>query len=508
MANNNDEYFDTSRLKKSLKRRSVRSGAMTIASNYTTFLLNFVAIVILARLLTPQDYGLIAMVTSISGFILMFKEMGLSLATIQKDKITHGQVSTLFWINVGVSVLLTVILVAVAPLIAAFFDEPKLTPIAVALAVTTIFAGLSIQHQALLKRQMQFKLFAIIQVASVFVGVIVSIIAAFLGYEYWALVMGTIANAITNCIMTWWLCTWRPGKPVAFSEVRSMVMFGANVTGYAVLSYLSQKMDNILIGKYYGADQLGFYAKAYSLLMMPIQRINRPLQAVAMPALSCLQHDERKFRELYLKIVRLIAYLTMPPVMFMIVCSEELILVVLGDQWLPAANIFAVLAIASFVQPVKGTTYWVYTALGHADRLFKWGLFAGPLVILSFFLGLPWGPIGVATSFTIMMWLVLVPQLMYCFKTAPVTTTQFFSVCWRPATIAVVAGLAMFFTKIQVSSEFAPIVVAVLCLLVLLIVGGGMFLLWGKVNSEVKEIVALRHELKKQKKANQKAEDV
>ncbi|MGD1918579.1 MAG: lipopolysaccharide biosynthesis protein [Pleurocapsa sp.] len=325
-----ENYFNTEHLKTDLKQRSVRGGVVTIASQASKFTLKFGSIAILARLLPTEDYGLIGMATVIIGFVEYFKDLGLSAATIQQQKINHQQVSTLFWINLGVSFLIALIVALIAPAIAAFYHEPRLKAITLGLAINFIFGGLTIQHQALLKRQMQFTNLAKIEIVSMLVGVVVAIVAAYSGLGYWSLGLMTLATGIINAMGVWIACRWRPGLPSRGSGVRSLLTYGRNLTSFRLINYFSRNLDNILIGRRWGSQQLALYAQAYRLLLLPIQQINSPIHSVAIPTLSSLQGEPEKHGRYYYKAILLITTLGMPIVAFMFATAHDLILLMLG----------------------------------------------------------------------------------------------------------------------------------------------------------------------------------
>jgi len=200
-ARNNLNYFDTEYLKADLKGRSVRGGAVTMAAQAARFLLQMGSTIVLTRLLTPQDFALIAMVTAATGFVMIFKDMDLSMETVQKAEINHAQISTLFWINVGLSLCIMVVIAALGPAIGWFYGEPRLTWITLAMAGAFIFGGFTIQHQALLRRQMYFGTWAIIEIVAMLNGVVAAILSAWYGAGYWALVIMRAATAPQG---VWW----------------------------------------------------------------------------------------------------------------------------------------------------------------------------------------------------------------------------------------------------------------------------------------------------------------
>lgn len=422
-----DRYFRVDHLRANLGRRTARGGALMIGSHGLKFVITMASTVVLARLLTPQDYGLIGMVIVVTGFISLFKSMGLSAATIQQAEINDQQVSTLFWINFALGVITMLLTAAVAPLIALFYNVPQLTWITMALAVGFLFSGLSVQHEALLKRQMRFFALATIELSSLVMGLAVAIIMAWRGAGYWAIVGSQLMMAAAQAAGAWIACRWRPGKPVRNSGIRSMLAFGRNLTGYTVFNYFSRNLDNLLIGRVWGAQQLGLYAKAYQLLLLPIEHMATPLDGVAVTALSKVTNAPERYRQAYLRILEKLAMLSMPGVAFMIVTSDWLVRLVLGPQWGDTAIIFALLGIVGLVEPIGNTMGWLMISQRRAGHLLQIGMIDGVIAVVSIVLGLPWGAVGVAASYAI-IGLCLRKPLLFWFvcRVGPVRLSDFY----------------------------------------------------------------------------------
>ncbi len=444
-----NNFFDTEYLKADLKGRSVRGGAVTMAAQGMTFFLGMASTVVLARLLTPQDFGLITMVTAVTGFVVMFKDMGLSMATVQRSEVNHAQISTLFWINVVLSIGVMLVIAALAPAIAWFYGEPRLELITLALAGAFIFGGLTVQHQALLRRQMRFVSLAFIQIVSMLAGILTAIIAAFYGAGYWALVLMQLATAITGAIAVWVACGWRPGLPVRRSGVREMLAFGGNLTGFNFVNYFARNLDNVLIGRFWGANELGMYNKAYNLLLLPIRQVNMPITSVVIPGLSRFQKEPEKFRAFYKKGISLLVFLNMPTIAFLFVAAKEVIVTILGPQWVDATPIFRALAPAAFIGTFNVSTGWVYICLGETRRQFRWGILVASVISLSFVIGVYWGAIGIAIAYSIAICAIRYPSIVFCFRRSPLRVSDLMSTLWRPAVASMIAGVALFiFTKL------------------------------------------------------------
>jgi PST family polysaccharide transporter len=381
----------------------------------------------MARLLTPQDYGLIGMVAFVTGFVAMYKDLGLSAATIQKSEISVEQISTLFWVNVVLSLGITLLTAAIAPLVAWFYGEPRLTWITVVTSVGFLISGLAVQHEALLRRQMRYFALAAIGLTSVIGGYVVGITMARYGYSYWALVFSQLAVVSTNTALTIFLCRWVPSSPRRNTGVRSMIRFGGNLTGFATINYFSRNLDNLLIGRFWGAQQLGLYSRAYQLMGLPIDQINEPVTTVAVPSLSRLTDSPEDYRRAYLRMLEKIALVTMPGVVFMLVTSDWIIHILLGSQWVGAIRIFVLLGITALFQPVANTTGWLLVSQGRTHHMLQWGLISGPIIMASIVAGLPWGAVGVAASYAFTR-VCIVDPLLYWFvgREGPVHTVDFY----------------------------------------------------------------------------------
>ena len=442
-ATNYEQHFSIDHIKANLKGRSVRGGATTMGAEAFKFVLTTGSTVVLARLIAPEDFGLISMVISVTNFVNLFNDLGLSQATIQKAEINHSQVSTLFWLNVVLSTVLMLLTDALAPAIAWFYNEPRLTLITLVLACGFIVAGFAVQHQALLNRQMRYGELAAIRIISTVVGIATAVVSAWFGAGYWALVFMQLATVVINTVGVWVMCSWRPGLPVWHSSVRSMVAFGSNLTGFNILQYFSRNLDNILIGRYWGAQQLGLYSKAYQLLYLPIQQINGPISAVALPALSRLQNEPERYRAYYYKAILLIVTLGMPLVGLLFVSADKAILTLLGPKWMDTVSIFRVLAVASFVGTFNVATGWAFISLGRTDRQLRCTLVTSPITVIIFLISIRWGALGVAAAYSFSVPIIHVASIIYCYQGTPLRLTDLAVTLARPAVASISAAIAL-----------------------------------------------------------------
>ena len=438
-----NRHFRTDHLNKDLGGHSARGGVVTLTAQVLKFAIATAATIVLARLLTPQDYGLIGMVVIVVNFVGMFPFLGLSTATMRWSKLNHQQVSTLFWVNVGMSAAIMLLTIASAPLIAWFYKEPRLIGITIGYAISILLTGLYIQHEAILSRQMRFTAIAIVEIVAHAIGFGLAIIAASRGARYWSLVINQLVMTLVTVIGVWIVCRWRPGLPVRRSGVRTILSYGGNLTGYNVMTYLARNLDNALIGKFWGGYQLGLYSRAYQMLLTPMQQINAPLVAVAVPALSRLTDSPDRYRAAYLKILEKIAMVTMPAVAFMIATSDWLVVFLLGAQWRESGRIFMLLGVAAIVQPISRSALWLFTTQGRSREMFKWGVISAVIAIVSIVLGLPWGAMGVAASYAVTDLCLSTPLLFwYVGRKGPVRAGDLYRTV-TPAACAALCSLGV-----------------------------------------------------------------
>jgi O-antigen/teichoic acid export membrane protein len=457
------KHFRTDHLLSNLKQRTISSGAVTISAQAGKFFLNLVSTMVLARLLTPQDFGLVAMVTTVTGFLRVFKDAGLSIATVQREKITHAQVSNLFWINVAVSALCTLILAASAPVVGRFYHNSRVVNITLLLSITFLISGLTVQHQALLKRQMRFKALALIEVGSMAAGVLVAITMALLGYGYWSLVSSSIVTEIAGRFLTLSVSRWRPQWPSKGTGVRPMVSFGAHRTAGDFLMSLSRGCDNLLIGRFYGSAAVGLYSRASVLLIRPLELFLSPINAVFVPALSRLQTQPTRYRSTFLRLYEAIALSGLFFTGLLLAASRPLTLVLLGPKWEQAAVIFAGFTVAALCIPLTNTSVWLFTSQGRGRDMLVAQSINSFFTVLSFVVGLPYGPVGVAMAFSLSYLLVRLPIYYYSVgRRGPVKTVDLWMVFLRHLPVWIIVFSITWLTLIPLA-RLAPLIQLLIC---------------------------------------------
>lgn len=437
----NDEYFSTDHLKSDIKKHAMRGAGASLLASSSSFVIQFSSTVILTRLLTPADYGLITMVTAISLLFASFGVTGFSEAIIQRDELDHETMSTVFWITTAGSATLTILFFLIAPVLAWFYKEPRLCVIGVAVAFSIISDGIGAVHMALLRRNMQFSIASRIQIVARFTGVVIAIIMAWAGLGYWALVANTIAWPLLISAGGWIFCKWRPGLPKRGTAAMSITRFALHTYGNFFLNYSSRNIDKLLIGWRYAAGALGFYKKAYDLFVLPASQIISPLNDVALAALSRIREQPDKYRRYYLDAVSAIAFVGMPLSAFLTVSGSDIVLFVLGPQWTKAGEVFSYLGASIGIMLIYGTQGWLHLSLGRPDRWVRWSVIECVITACFFVAGLPFGIEGVAVAYAVSFYCLIWPCLAFAGKPIDLQFSLILKVIWPPFLAALLAGV-------------------------------------------------------------------
>jgi len=465
------EHFRTDHLLTNLKKHTISSGAITMSAQAAKFALSLVSTMVLARLLTPRDFGLVALVTTVTSFLWVFRDAGLSIATVQRERITHAQVSNLFWINIAVSALSTLIVAASAPVIGWFYHNSNLISITLLLSTTFLISGSTVQHQALLKRQMRFKVLALIEVGSMTVGVLVGVLMALRGYRYWSLVGSSLSMEISALLLTWSVSRWRPRLPTRRSGIGPLVTFGVHRTASDFISAVARGSDNLLIGRAYGAASVGLYSRATALLIRPLEQFLSPINAVFMPALSRLQSQPERYRFTFLRLYEAIALLGCFFTGLFLALSHPLTLVLLGPKWEKAAVIFGGFTIAALCVPLANASTWLFTSQGRGRDMLVAQSINSCVTVLSFLAGLPFGPVGVAIAFSASSLLIRLPILYFAVgRRGPVRTADLWMTFCRHLPVWIVVFVVTSLTRTLIG-DLAPLAQLFICAAVGLFAG-------------------------------------
>jgi polysaccharide transporter, PST family len=375
------------------------------------------------RNLAPSDFGLLAMAATAATFIGLIKDFGVGQAIIQRPDITKGQIDALFWLSVLASAISALVLALSAYPISLFYDDPRLQQLTIAIAGLSLIAGLPTVPYALLAKDSRFKALAILDVVATTASVLAGILGVIILRNYWALYLSTLVLTLFSTAGIWACSGYRPGYPQIDSETRHMARFGLHLSGFYLVNYFSRNADNILIGKFRGGVELGLYDRAYRLLLFPIIQLHSPVGQVIVPLLSRLRSDKDKYLSVYNDTLSLIMSVAQPGIIFAILLSEPLFKIVLGETWVGVAPIFSWLGIAGLNQVATATTGWLFLSQGRGQDFFRFGVWCALINVVSFVMGLPWGALGVAISYTVVNYVVVVPLYAISVgRNGPVTT--------------------------------------------------------------------------------------
>lgn len=430
-----------------LKTRAIRGGLAKLIGQALNFFLRLGFVVVMARLLSPAEFGIVAMVTAVTGMYELFNTVGLSSATVQKDNITDEQLSTLFWVNVLVGLALGLLCLATGPILVNFYKEPRLFWITAAMAAGFVCSAAGVQHYAILQRQLRYIAIALIETASSLIAITIAIGMALAGFSYWSLVASSVTMPAVMTISMWIAAAWIPGLPRRNSGVRAMLQYGATVTLNGLVVYIAYNFDKILIGRYWGADALGIYGRAYQLINIPTTNLNSAIGGVTFSALSRLQNDPMRFRNYFLKSYSLVVSLTIPSAIFFGLLADDIVHVVLGPKWAEAADIFRLLSPTIMIFGIINPIAWLLLSYGLQVRSLFIAFAIAPLVTVAYFIGLPYGPKGVAFAYSAIMALWLVPHILWCLHKTVVKPVELLKAAYPPMIASLAAAATVLGTK-------------------------------------------------------------
>lgn len=381
---------------------------------------------VLSRLLRPADFGLIGMALAVTGLVRLFSDVGLSTATVQRHNVDQEFVNAMFYIDLSISTLLMLLCWIVAPFAAIFFSEPRITAIIWIIAATFPVSALCSQHHALMARKMLLYRLSAITISSTALGAATAIVSVlFLNFGYWAIVAGAVATSLSNMLLSWILSPWRPNRVVSFAAGKSGVSFGLNLLGANLASWFWKQADNILIGYRWDAAELGYYARAYSLLTMPLSLVSGPIGGAVIPALCRLQDDKVQWKSLMFSSARIMAFFAGLLTLALAFNSEFIVHVLLGPDWPRSAKIFYYLTMSIFPSAVWEMSRFAFLSLGRADAMRRYAVAAAILHVSAFAIGVNFGAEGVAVSLAVASALVTPPLLIVCCRVSGMGLREF-----------------------------------------------------------------------------------
>ncbi|MFA5499529.1 MAG: MOP flippase family protein [Candidatus Omnitrophota bacterium] len=448
----------------SLKQKTIKGLFWSGASQAGKQVSQFIITAILARLLSPNDFGLLAMATVFINFGMIFSEMGISSALIQKQDTLDRHYYSAFWLNIAVGIVLTLISIAASPLVAGFYKKPELQIILAVISINYFISSFVVIQQTILTKEMDFKSLAIRDIIAIVLSGGIGIYMAFHGFGVWSLVIQSVTFTLFNAILLWALSSWRPKYQFAKSDIKDIFGFSANLTGFNIINYFARNIDQLLIGKFLGAQALGYYSLAYKLMLYPLQNIAWVISKVMFPAFSKIQDSLEKVRRTYLKTVKAIALIAFPVMLGLFAVAPEFVNVVFGNKWSEAIPTIRILCICGLFQSIGTTVGMIYLSMGRAGLQLKLQFLGTILVIVCVLIGMRWGINGVALFYTLQSVIWIIINLHIVSKLTGFGLGELFSNLKTPVLISVCAILPfIIFRNIILLPQLSQLIFFVFC---------------------------------------------
>jgi O-antigen/teichoic acid export membrane protein len=360
-----------------------------------------VVTIVLARVLTPHDFGIAGMVLVLSAFVIPFADLGMGAALVQRPTLDERDRSTIFWASVGAGAFFSAVGIAASPLVARFYGHQTIGPLFAVLSLNFLITSLGATHRSLLVRRMDFRSLELRLLVGIVAGAGAGIGLALGGFGAWALVAQDVVGASVSTILLWVLNPWRPRFVFARRSLTDLGGFGLRSLTSESFTRLTQNADNVLIGRFLGAAPLGLYALAYSAMIAPISRLVAPIQEVLYPAFSRLQRDRTVLTRMWLDAMKGVCLLCLPVMFGLIVIAPDFVPTVFGAHWRASAPVLQVLAVVGALQCIQSQNAGVLRALDRTGMLLRLSTISFAVNIAAFAIGLHWGIIGVASGFAI-----------------------------------------------------------------------------------------------------------
>ena len=400
----------------SLSARTVRGVMWSGGAQWGKQLSNIVTTIVLAHLLAPGDFGLLAMAAVFTGLFISASDLGLGSALVQAGDPAAGEFNSAFWVSAGLGVASYVLTLAIAPVVASFYGIPELQKLLGVLGLGLIGTSLCIVQQSKLTRELDFRRIAFVEVLSSAFGAGAGISAAVLGMGVYSLVIQSLGMIYCSAVMYWRSSPWRPSFRFEGFGGGTLLRYGAHLAGFNIVNYVARNVDYLLIGRFLGAEQLGYYSLAYRLMLFPLQNISAVLGRVVFPAFSVRQNDDRKLQDAFLRLSRYVALLSFPLMCGVFVAAPELVDVVFGPSWTLAAPLVQILSVVGMVQSLGTNTGSIYLAKGRTDLMFRWGVAATAVMTACIAWGVQWGVREVALGYAFANLLLFYPGVAIPFS--------------------------------------------------------------------------------------------
>jgi O-antigen/teichoic acid export membrane protein len=432
--------------KRKNKRKVLESIGWSSGSKFIRQFLQLIFQLLIARILSPEDFGIFSMVIVFSGLADILKGLGLGASLIKSNTHDKEILSSVFWLNVFAGIIIFILFQLSADQIALYFERDELKKIIQVFSLSYFISSINIVQESLLQKNLEFKRLFFIEFISVIFGGIIGIYLSMAGFGVWSLVWQFMVITISSTLLLWITSKWRPLYYINLGKIRHHFKFGSNLVGHDLLSYFSRNIDTFLIGKYLGANQLGIYARAYFLMLQPVSIINQVLARVMFPVLVKFENDLIGLKKYYLKSIEWLAFVMFPIVSFLLIMAKPLILVLLGSQWIESILIFQIFCFYSIIDCIGITSYWIYKSTGQTNKMFKWAIYQTIIITAAILIGIKWGILGVALSYTVFFIIFLwIPGWYYSFKIIELKLKEIFKILSRITFSTILTGITAYF---------------------------------------------------------------
>lgn len=444
-----ERYFSENTAQANLGSSSARMAVVMIATRIASLALQFIATVALARILSPTDFGLVAVVAALTVFAPVLVDLGTADATAQKQTITRSEVSSLFWLTVLFGAVLTLLFAASSVLIAKIYGIPELFEISLAWSLAFVGSALPVQHIALMRRAMQFKHIALLDIITNITCAIIAVGAALAGWGFWALVIRALLAIALSSAGAWIMCPWRPGRPHFNASTWSMVRFGLPIVGFGVLDNTARASDRLALGYVVGPTTLGFFQYAQVLYTSALSPLTEPMHALAISSFSKMRADPAQLKLAWAKALAILSFWSAPAFAIYSVTAIDLVALLLGEKWAPTGVLLSIIALRGVVHVVERTHGWLHVVLGHTGRWALWGVISSVAQLVALAIGLPFGAIGVAITYTVFTFVITVPAVMYSGRDLNITVRDVLDAIGPQVGSALLAALVGFLARAQ-----------------------------------------------------------
>lgn len=447
-----------------LARQTIKGIAWLLGSRAWYQFIHFLVSIILARLLLPDDFGLLGMALVFTNFLNTLSDFGLTSAIVQQKDVSDQQLSSIFWFDMLIGLLCAILLIVISPLISIFYKESRIIQILSFLSLNFILLNGNIVPYALAQKALEYGKITRINALAVFISGLIAILAAYLGLGVWALVLQSLSSSLLILILFWFRSTFIPSLNFHLGDLKDIWKYSLNLMGFSVTNYFSRNADYMIIGHYLGSTSLGFYTLAYNLMLFPITNLVGVINQAVFPALAKIQDSPETVAHAYIKSCQYLGFFTIPAMTGLAIFSKEAILTIYGIKWLESASVLSLLCLVALFQPFTSLVGVLFLARGFTKWLFRWSLVITPIMIVSFLAGIKWGIEGVAAGYLIAQFLVLIFGMPFMYRKVGVSIKQLLEALKIPAISAIIMGIAVYGIRqwLVNISVYSPMIILVI----------------------------------------------